>query len=367
MTGACAGHRRIGMIASLAVAGAAPIPAISYAQAPPGTARHALTIDDVLDMQRLDRAVLSPDGAWVAAVVSRPARAGEVYGRNAYETDPSRNDVWLISTRTGERRRITDGAADAAGYWCAAWSPDGRRLAMLSTQPEGDEPLGGDNVRLYVWDSETGTLARMGDAAVMTQTRYGSPLGRLDLRGGADGGTIAHGCDDDSQENAPFLWLDDDRLLAAMLPAGKVSGLLDQYGRPFRIAARDAGRLRDGRATTVNAVGSGAATVPMDLSDNQAILSIVDTVARTVRSVVTVPAYPFRGALTVAVSPDRNRLAVLATLGALAPTAGEKFPNTWDTSWTVERRLGFVDLAPGATIRWVTMPESGRYPLELFG
>lgn len=48
--------------------------------------RHPLTIDDVLDTQRIDQAILSPDGKWIAAIIQRPARAGEVYGRLPYET-----------------------------------------------------------------------------------------------------------------------------------------------------------------------------------------------------------------------------------------------------------------------------------------
>ena len=117
--------------------------------------KHALAIDDVLDTVSLDRATFSPDGEWVAAVVQRAARVGEVFGRTAYETDPSRSDVWLISRRTGERRNLTQGASSAAGFWCATWSPNGRKLGMLSTKPEGDEPRGGDNVRLYIWDRDT--------------------------------------------------------------------------------------------------------------------------------------------------------------------------------------------------------------------
>jgi len=339
------------------------------AQSAPGpgvSAKHPLTIDDVLDTEHLDRATLSPDGAWVAAVVQRGARLGEVYGRAAYETDPSRTDIWLISTRTGERRQLTHGAANAAGYWCATWSPDGQRLALLSTAPQGREPRGGDNVRLYVWDRISGALTRMSDDAIMTQTRYGSGIDKLDLRGGADGGTIAHECSE-TDEKAPFLWLDDHRLLAAMLPKGQISGLLDQYGRPFRVMARDAARLHDGSTPTVSAVGSGDAVVPSDTTDNSAILRIVDVRTRSLATIATVPTYPFRGDLGISVSPNGKRLALFVTLGALRPKAGSSFPNSWDDGWTIERRLGFVDLAPNATIRWAAAPAEARYPLELYG
>jgi len=327
-------------------------------------APHPLTIDDVLDMQRIDRASLSLDGEWAAVSVQRPARAGEAYGRAAYETDPSRNDVWLVSTRTGEKRALTDGSPQAAGYWCATWSPDGRRLAMLSTQPEGREPRGGDNVRLYVWDRATGAITRMSDAAMMTQTRYGSGIDKLDLRGGADGGTVAHDCGYD--ENAPFLWLDADRLLITTIPAGQVSGLLDQYGRPFREDTRNAALLRDGSAPTVRVAGSGAERQPRD-ENNSAILQTLDVTTHRVATIATVPAYPFRSALTVSVSPDRKRLAILATLGAIQPQAAGRGPNVQNDEWTVERRLGFADLAPGAPVLWVTMPAEGGYPVDLYG
>lgn len=323
-----------------------------------------LTIDDVLDIQTIDRATLSPDGEWAAVVVSRPARAGEVYGRMSVQVDPSRNDVLLVSLKTGEQRAVTDGAPKAAGYWCATWSPDGRRLAMLSTAPEGDEPRGGDNVRLYVWDRDSNAVKRMSSAAVMTQTRYGGGIDRLDLRGGADRSTITHGCSE-TDEKAPFLWLDEHRLLVVTLADGQVSGLIDQYGRAFRVAAMDEQRLRDASAPTGRAVGSGAAREPRDPA-NSAILRIIDTETHATTTVATVPAYPFRGGLSLSVSPDGKRAAIIATLGALQPQAGKTFPNSWDDYWTSERRLGFVDLIPGAAVRWTPTIAEGRYPLELY-
>ncbi len=209
--------------------------------------RHALTLDDVLDTRRIDQAVLSPDGNWIATIVQRPARAGEVYGRLPYEIDPTRTDLWILDTRTGARSVVTNGFPDAAGFWCASWSPDNRHVALLSTQPAKGEPRGGDNVRLYVWDRITGAITRMGDAPVMSQTRYGGALDKLDLRGGAIKRGSAHACRP-GEDNAPFLWLDSNRLLVVTLPQGQVSGVLDQYSRPFAEAARTAARLRVGIA-----------------------------------------------------------------------------------------------------------------------
>lgn len=333
--------------------------------APPahGAAR-PLTIDDVLDLTAIDRVAPSPDGEWVAAVVQRPARSGEVYGRTSYETDPSRSDVWLISRRTGEQRNITQGAKAAAGFWCATWSPDGSRLAMLSTKPERNEPRGGDNVRLYVWARATGALVRLGDAAMMTQTRYGSPMYRLDLRGGADGSTITHSCND--EEKAPFAWLDNRRLLAVMLPPGSVSGLVDQYSRPMRHAGDTLQALRDGVEPTVTAAGSGAERLQPDEQASSAVLRTIDAETGAGATIATVPTYPFRGELTLGIAPDGRRIAVLATVGAMSPARGQRIPYPDDT-WSVEKRLGFVDVAPNAPVRWSAVPSQAKYPLDLFG
>jgi dienelactone hydrolase len=327
--------------------------------------RHPLTIDDVLDVQRIDQASLSPDGNWIAAVIQRPARMGEAYGRTAYEIDPTRSDVWLIDAKTGARRPLTKGANQAAGYWCASWSPDGRRLALLSTQPEHGEPRGGDNVRLYVWNRTTGAMERMGDTPVMTQTRYGGALHKLDLRSGAIRRSAPHACNL-AQDGAPFLWLDAHRLLVLTLSEGQMSGLLDQYGRPFAKAARTAAQLRDGSEPTVLAMGSGTARLPLDAA-YRAILCVVDVATHRAETIAALPAYPFRSSLSLSVSPDGKQLAALAPVGALQPQAGHVLPNSTDENWTTERRLAFIDLAPNAPVRWVRPPREASLPLSLFG
>ncbi|QYE37209.1 prolyl oligopeptidase family serine peptidase (plasmid) [Polymorphobacter sp. PAMC 29334] len=324
-----------------------------------------MTIDDVLGMEHLDQVTVSSDGEWVSASVQRPAKAGEVFGRTAYEIDPSRNDVWVISRRTHERRNITQGAPEAAGFWCASWSPDGRRLAMLSTRPENSEPRGGDNVRLYLWERDTDKLTRLGDVAMITQTRYGGAIHRLDLRGGADHSTVPHSCAGEG-ENAPFLWLDNNRLLAATLPDGQISGLIDEASRPFRIDARDARRLRDGVTPTGEAMGSGAArTLPP--AEGTAVIQIVDVKTRQWHLVTSVPSYPFRGDLSLSVSPDGRQLAVLTPVAAFPQAAGRRPPHADYDDWLVEKRLGVTDLRPGATMHWIGLPAATPYPLELYG
>lgn len=321
----------------------------------PAPVSHPLTIDDVLAAVSIDSVERTPD--MLAITVQRPASLHEIYGRTSYEVDPGRSDTWLVDRRTGARRNLTNGARDAAGFWCAKWSPDGQRLAMLSTRPEGREPRGGNNVRLFVWNRRSDKLTRVGDWAAMTQTRYGSAMHGLDLRTGS--GEQPARCS--REENAPFIWVDNHRLLAAALPKGEISGLLDQYSRAVRTVARDAQRVHDGREPTIEAVGSGAErTLPRE----QAELRLIDLTAHSDMPVASVPAYPFRGELTVSPSPDRRTLAILATTAMIPLRSGVSFPYSND-SWEVEKRLGFVPLAPSSLIHWAS--NSPRYPLELFG
>jgi dipeptidyl aminopeptidase/acylaminoacyl peptidase len=349
----------LGIAALLSACLLAPAPL--QAQAP----GRPITIDDVLQLTRFDDVRISPDGQWAAVVVQRPAGPGEVYGRTAYEVDPGRADIWLMSMRTGEKRNLTQGAATAAGFWCPAWSPDGTKLALLSTRPENGEPRGGDNVRLYVWDSASDALRRMGDAAMMTQTRYGSPLYQLDLRGGVDGGRTTHRCS--SEENAPFFWVNDRSILAAMLPAGGVSGLIDESQRPAREAARTLEFVRAGEQPTVSVVGSGTERPPLEARRaGSAEIGLVDVSSLSARRLASVPVYPFRGELTLALSQDGRRLAILAPVGSIPPGAAERPPGL-EEAWLAERQLGFLDLGSPGAVRWTRMPRESRYPLELFG
>lgn len=321
-----------------------------------------LSLDDVLAIERLERVSVSPDGALVAAVVRRGALPGEVYGRAAYEIDPSRADTWIIDRATAKKRNITEGHRRSAGAWCATWSPDGQRLAFLSTRPEGAEPAGGDNVRLYVWERGSGKLRRLSDRGVVTQTRYGSGVNRLDIAGPKAAAPDACLPWD---ENPPFVWLDAQTLLAAFLPAGRVSALLDTSERVYRHVAATREAMRGGATAMTSVSGSGAERTTM-AADEVAILSVGKVGTGGWSDVASLPAYPFKGSLGIRVAPDGQHAAVLATTAMLPPQAGVPFAKN-DGEWEVEKRLGFVDLAPAQTVRWVDLPVAAHYPVGLSG
>ncbi len=335
------------------------LPGAAFATPPAG---RPITVEDVLAMERLDRVKVSPDGITVAAVVLRGALPREVYGRTSYEVDPSRGDVWLIDRQTGAQRNLTEGRALAAGAWCPMWSPDGQRLAFMSTRPEGSEPRGGDNVRLYIWGRGEKQPRRLGNWAIATQTRYGGAIRKLDIAG--PGSTSADPCRQ-GEDNPPFVWLDERRLLVAALARGKTSGLLDETDRLFRHTAETRALLRDGHSAVVSAAGSGSERTTMDADEN-VMLTVVNAADGARTDITELPAYPFNGSLALRVSPDGRRAAIMATVGALDPRDGVPWSRN-DGDWLVQKQLGIVDLLGSSPVRWIKTPEAAPLPLALMG
>lgn len=310
-------------------------------------AKRPLAMDDVLGMSHIDQVAISPDQGRLAVVVLRPAGSGEHYGRTHYEVDPSRGDIWLIDRRTGERRRITNGLASAAGSWCAQWSPDGTRIAFLSTAAEDREPRGGDNVRLYVWDARSGTVRRLSDRAVMNQTRTGSGIWAISFRGTGDDAPRLCRTDEDK---SPFAWTDNGHILVALRPKGARSGLYEEYSRALDLPGETRSQIRQGAIPTATKIGSGAERTAIGGVDARAALALVAVDRRDGIREIAVPAYPFRGELAVAVSPDARRVAILASTGLDPLPTGKAVPI--DYRGLIDRKLGFLDLPLGGPIRW---------------
>jgi dipeptidyl aminopeptidase/acylaminoacyl peptidase len=113
----------VGLMASLC-AGRAPA-----ADAP--AVRRTLTADDFYAVQDVTDPQVSPDGNWVAYVVST----------NDREADEARSAIWMVSW-DGRQRLALTAAADGIGK--PRWSPDGRYLAFVSA------PSGSDKVQVQI-------------------------------------------------------------------------------------------------------------------------------------------------------------------------------------------------------------------------
>jgi dipeptidyl aminopeptidase/acylaminoacyl peptidase len=101
------------------------------------TLRRTLTADDFYRVQDLSDPQVSPDGRWVAYVVTT----------NEREADEARSAIWMVSWDGSQRLALT-AAADGTGK--PRWSPDGRYLAFIST------PSGSDKMQIMLLDRRGG-------------------------------------------------------------------------------------------------------------------------------------------------------------------------------------------------------------------
>src|ERR1700733_11695019 len=100
-------------------------------------ARRLLTADDFYRIQIVSDPQCSPDGQWVAYVVTT----------NDREVDESRSALWMVSWDGTQHIQLTNAANDIRA---SRFSPDGRYLAFLS------KPAGSQKSQIMVFDRRGG-------------------------------------------------------------------------------------------------------------------------------------------------------------------------------------------------------------------
>jgi len=99
----------------------------AYVDAADASARRLLTPDDLYRVEDVSDPQVSPDGLWVAYVVTL----------NDRESDEARSAIWMVSWDGSQRLALT---AAADGTAKPRWSPDGRYLSFLSTPAGSEKP-----------------------------------------------------------------------------------------------------------------------------------------------------------------------------------------------------------------------------------
>lgn len=99
--------------------------------------RHPLTADDFYNLQLVSDPQVSPDGKWVAYVVSNNDRGA----------DESRSTIWMTSWDGSQQVQLTNAGHDISS---PRWSRDGRYLSYLNT------PAGTDKSQVMLFDRRGG-------------------------------------------------------------------------------------------------------------------------------------------------------------------------------------------------------------------
>ncbi len=84
-------------------------------------AKHALTFDDMMKVHRISDPQVSPDGRWVAYVVSTPD----------LDANTMVSHIWRVPLAGGEPQQLTRGNASD---WRPRWSPDSKSIAFVSSR-----------------------------------------------------------------------------------------------------------------------------------------------------------------------------------------------------------------------------------------
>jgi dipeptidyl aminopeptidase/acylaminoacyl peptidase len=121
--------------------------------------KHPITFEDMIQMHRVADPRISPDGKWVAFAVATPDMNAN---RNA-------SNLWIVPTAGGEAVQLTQSGHDTS----AAWSPDGKTLAFLSSRD--------GNSQVYALSLEGG------EAHAVTHLSTGADM----VKWSPDGKTIA--------------------------------------------------------------------------------------------------------------------------------------------------------------------------------
>ncbi len=141
----------------------------------------------------LDYIAFSPDGQAFAFTKFRPWKTLPPNARTILvPVYALRSDVWVQEAPGRPARNLTNGQADGSGWWALKWSPDGQRLAFLSTR--------GGNVTMWAWERATDQVRQLSTQGV------------------------------DFNSGELFHWVDNHHLLCLAMPEGETSPPVSDRG-----------------------------------------------------------------------------------------------------------------------------------------
>ena len=280
-------------------------------------ASRGLTVDDVLRLEEIDAVVPSPDGKYVAIEVARPMSAVARLHMTSFDSRP-RRDIWIVRLQDGVKQQLTHGRATGSGWFDPVWSPDGTRLAMLSTD-------GCACIRAWIW--------RLGDRAPRLLDSRNVDYWVFSTVGLGDAGV------------QPLAWLDRSTLLVPLLPAGERTHV-DLVAEAESVTIAGWRAQREGAVATATVLESVPGQVQPYMGEESIIA--IDLERNRTRVVANIPRDPSTsGRRSIVVSPNHRMLALL-TSSLEAPRANQPLTRTMS-----HYALGLVDATARDTVRWV--------------
>lgn len=170
-------------------------------------------VDDIFEIERVESFVFAPDGRALAFTHQRPMSTLPPPAQSSLALD-IRKDVWLQEIPGQPARNLTNGVSDHTSWWSPRWSPDGQRLAFLSTR--------GGSITLWVWERSRNQLRQMSAQHVSFSEMEGT-----------DG----------------FVWLDSQRVLCLAPAEGELSRPESGEGYAVRLATEAWAKASTGRST----------------------------------------------------------------------------------------------------------------------
>ncbi|MFF5114432.1 S9 family peptidase [Streptosporangium sp. NPDC000509] len=272
----------LSLLTAAALVGGASPPASPVVERPvaAGAAR-PFAMQDFMTTKKLGQVVPSPDGKAVAVVVKRGPSESSRYGASFVDGN-ERADIWIVDGQ-GPARDVTHGAKDGTGHYNPVWSPDGRMLAFASTR-------GGDDVFLHVWDRETGETRKLTPRGVQTMTNASGYL---------------------------IQWLDERRVIAPMVNAGRWALEYGQWLEAQRVAPKQWAKVEKGKEATASVLDSSTAQGEDKLDEE---IAVVDAVTGKLTSAG--PARTYTAGNLVA-DPTGRLIARVDDLGPTPAVAGQ--------------------------------------------
>src|SRR5215203_6719161 len=126
-------------------------------------AKRLLALDDLASLREVHDPERSPDGEWVAYVVSA----------NDFAKDKRDSDVWMVKWDGSRRVRLTSSPDSESN---PRWSPDGRYLAFTASR--GDESDKKDGAQVWLLDRAGGEAQKLTDVKGGVSEYAWSPDGK---------------------------------------------------------------------------------------------------------------------------------------------------------------------------------------------